>query len=92
MAKIRLSYVSGSAVRTRSRRFTGGRGEDIPLRYLLPLHLIPIQTDRSKGGEFSSLNQATFHHYRDFWCFDISTHSWDRIEAKVMPSARSGHR
>ncbi|KIP05934.1 hypothetical protein PHLGIDRAFT_517119 [Phlebiopsis gigantea 11061_1 CR5-6] len=44
------------------------------------------------GGEFSSLNQATFHHYRDFWCFDIATHSWDRIETKGMPSARSGHR
>lgn len=44
------------------------------------------------GGEFSSLNQHTFHHYRDFWCFDISTHSWDRIETKVLPSARSGHR
>ncbi|EKM57740.1 uncharacterized protein PHACADRAFT_116020 [Phanerochaete carnosa HHB-10118-sp] len=44
------------------------------------------------GGEFSSLNQSTFHHYRDFWCFDIQTHSWDRIETKVLPSARSGHR
>lgn len=44
------------------------------------------------GGEFSSLHQTTFHHYRDFWCFDIQTHSWDRIETKVMPSARSGHR
>ncbi|KAI0029525.1 galactose oxidase [Vararia minispora EC-137] len=44
------------------------------------------------GGEFSSLNQTTFHHYRDFWCFDISTHSWDRIDTKVMPTARSGHR
>jgi galactose oxidase-like protein len=44
------------------------------------------------GGEFSSLYQNTFHHYRDFWCFDIMTHSWDRIETKVRPSARSGHR
>jgi hypothetical protein len=24
------------------------------------------------GGEFSSLYQNTFHHYRDFWCFDIT--------------------
>ncbi|RDB18721.1 Kelch domain-containing protein 4 [Hypsizygus marmoreus] len=44
------------------------------------------------GGEFSSLHQTTFHHYRDFWCFDITTHSWDRIDTKVRPSARSGHR
>ncbi|RPD60274.1 galactose oxidase [Lentinus tigrinus ALCF2SS1-7] len=44
------------------------------------------------GGEFSSLYQNTFHHYRDFWCFDISTHSWERIETKVRPTARSGHR
>ncbi|KAK0190088.1 galactose oxidase [Armillaria mellea] len=44
------------------------------------------------GGEFSSLHQNTFHHYRDFWCFDITTHSWDRIDTKIRPSARSGHR
>ncbi|KAF5335725.1 hypothetical protein D9611_009622 [Ephemerocybe angulata] len=44
------------------------------------------------GGEFSSLHQTTFHHYRDFWCFDAQTHMWDRIETKVKPSARSGHR
>ncbi|KAF9530875.1 hypothetical protein CPB83DRAFT_787413 [Crepidotus variabilis] len=44
------------------------------------------------GGEFSSLHQNTFHHYRDFWCFDVSSHQWDRIDTKVMPSARSGHR
>ncbi|EIN11125.1 galactose oxidase [Punctularia strigosozonata HHB-11173 SS5] len=44
------------------------------------------------GGEYSSLYQNTFHHYRDFWCFDISSHVWDRIDTKVRPSARSGHR
>ncbi|KAI9062066.1 galactose oxidase [Trametes sanguinea] len=44
------------------------------------------------GGEFSSLYQNSFHHYRDFWCFDISTHTWERIETKIRPSARSGHR
>ncbi|THH04020.1 hypothetical protein EW146_g10287 [Bondarzewia mesenterica] len=44
------------------------------------------------GGEFSSLYQNSFHHYRDFWCFDIATRSWDRIETKIRPSARSGHR
>ncbi|KAH7925051.1 galactose oxidase [Leucogyrophana mollusca] len=44
------------------------------------------------GGEFSSLYQNNFHHYRDFWCFDVATHSWERLETKVRPSARSGHR
>jgi hypothetical protein len=44
------------------------------------------------GGEFSSLYQNSFHHYRDFWCFDIPTQSWDRIDTKVRPTARSGHR
>ncbi|KAF9779795.1 galactose oxidase [Thelephora terrestris] len=44
------------------------------------------------GGEFSSLYQNSFHHYRDFWCFDITTQSWDRIDTKVRPAARSGHR
>ncbi|KAK7014875.1 kelch domain-containing protein 4 [Favolaschia claudopus] len=44
------------------------------------------------GSEFSSLHQNSFHHYRDFWCFDIQTHSWDRIDTKIRPTARSGHR
>ncbi|PLW11893.1 hypothetical protein PCASD_22282 [Puccinia coronata f. sp. avenae] len=44
------------------------------------------------GGEFASANQTTFHHYRDMWCFDLTSHSWERIETKVQPSARSGHR
>ncbi|EJT98146.1 galactose oxidase [Dacryopinax primogenitus] len=44
------------------------------------------------GGEFSSLNQTSFHHYRDFWQFDIPTGTWERIETKVRPTARSGHR
>ncbi|KAF8313695.1 galactose oxidase [Clavulina sp. PMI_390] len=44
------------------------------------------------GGEFSSLHQTTFHHYRDLWEFDISTHTWERIETKTKPTARSGHR
>lgn len=48
--------------------------------------------DGNTGGEFSSLYQNSFHHYRDFWCFDIATHSWDRIDTKVRPAARSGHR
>ncbi|EJD41287.1 galactose oxidase [Auricularia subglabra TFB-10046 SS5] len=44
------------------------------------------------GGEFSSLYQNNFHHYRDFWQFDVASHMWERIETKVRPSARSGHR
>ncbi|KAJ6547548.1 hypothetical protein B0H19DRAFT_1166233 [Mycena capillaripes] len=44
------------------------------------------------GSEFSSLHQNSFHHYRDFWVFDIQTHTWDRIDTKIRPSARSGHR
>ena len=44
------------------------------------------------GGEFSSLYQNSFHHYRDFWCFDVTTRMWDRVETKIKPSARSGHR
>ena len=44
------------------------------------------------GGEFSSSNQAQFHHYRDFWSLDLSTFAWEQIPAKSGPSARSGHR
>ena len=44
------------------------------------------------GGEFSSTNQSQFHHYRDFWCLDLSTMAWEQVTAKNGPSARSGHR
>ncbi|KAL8290639.1 hypothetical protein RQP46_002897 [Phenoliferia psychrophenolica] len=44
------------------------------------------------GGEFSAPNQSSFHHYRDLWCFSIETHSWERFDTKLRPSARSGHR
>jgi hypothetical protein len=47
---------------------------------------------RACSGEFAALNQSAFHHYRDFWCFDIPTTSWERLETKIRPSARSGHR
>ena len=51
----------------------------------------------SIGGEFSSLYQNTFHHYRDFWLFDIQSHTWERIETSgrgknAAPCGRSGHR
>lgn len=44
------------------------------------------------GGEFSSSNQSQFHHYRDFWCLDLTTNTWEQVTAKNGPSARSGHR
>lgn len=45
------------------------------------------------GGEFSSPKQNTFHHYHDFWSFDVKAREWSRIETKgKTPPARSGHR
>ncbi|EPQ26559.1 uncharacterized protein PFL1_05881 [Pseudozyma flocculosa PF-1] len=44
------------------------------------------------GGEFSGARQNAFHHYRDLWAFSIETKAWERIDTKVRPSARSGHR
>lgn len=29
---------------------------------------------------------------RDFWQFDIATCAWERMETRIRPSARSGHR
>ena len=56
-------------------------------------HFSLVTPSRARlGGEFSSLYQNSFHHYRDFWCFDVSSQSWDRIDTKVRPTARSGHR
>lgn len=44
------------------------------------------------GGEFASPKQTSFHHYRDLWVFSIATKTWERVDTKVRPSARSGHR
>lgn len=44
------------------------------------------------GGEFTSPNQEKFHHYRDLWRLDLTTHTWDNLPIKGGPSARSGHR
>ena len=44
------------------------------------------------GGEFSSPSQQKFHHFRDFWMLDLATWSWEQVQAKSGPSARSGHR
>ena len=71
--------------------FCSVRSPETPLREP-KAHLICCVVSCGVGGEFSSLYQNSFHHYRDFWCFDISTQSWDRIDTKVRPTARSGHR
>jgi len=44
------------------------------------------------GGEFAGMRMTSFHHYRDLWVFHIATKQWERIDTKVRPSARSGHR
>ena len=44
------------------------------------------------GGEFASLKQTNFHHYRDLWVYSLAERTWERIETKVRPCARSGHR
>ncbi|KOS16217.1 galactose oxidase [Malassezia pachydermatis] len=44
------------------------------------------------GGEFASTKQTNFHHYRDLWVYSIAERAWEKIETKVRPSARSGHR
>ncbi|XP_010930020.3 uncharacterized protein [Elaeis guineensis] len=44
------------------------------------------------GGEFTSPNQERFHHYKDFWMFDLKTNQWEQLLIKGCPSARSGHR
>ncbi|KAJ3411837.1 hypothetical protein HDV05_001679 [Chytridiales sp. JEL 0842] len=44
------------------------------------------------GGEFVSPNQTTFFHYKDFWCLDLKTYAWEKLEVGKKPSPRSGHR
>ncbi|MED6108572.1 hypothetical protein PIB30_025395 [Stylosanthes scabra] len=44
------------------------------------------------GGEFTSPNQERFHHYKDFWMFDLKTNQWEQLNLKGCPSPRSGHR
>jgi len=44
------------------------------------------------GGEFAGARMNSFHHYRDLWVFHITTKQWERIDTKIRPSARSGHR
>lgn len=45
------------------------------------------------GGEFSTYYQ--FHHFKDFWKFDLKTNLWSKIlveSSTQVPSPRSGHR
>lgn len=35
---------------------------------------------------------TSFHHYRDLWVFSVTDKTWERIDTRVKPSARSGHR
>lgn len=45
------------------------------------------------GGEFASMSESQFFHYKDFWMLDLKTHQWERLELKgTRPSPRSGHR
>lgn len=44
------------------------------------------------GGEFASAKQTSFHHYRDLWVYSIAERVWEKVETKVRPSGRSGHR
>jgi hypothetical protein len=34
------------------------------------------------GGEFTSPNQAKFHHYKDLWRLDLATYEWDQLAIK----------
>ncbi|XP_048005265.1 kelch domain-containing protein 4 [Leguminivora glycinivorella] len=44
------------------------------------------------GGEFTSLSETQFYHYKDLWCYSLSENKWEKVVAANGPSARSGHR
>lgn len=44
------------------------------------------------GGEFSSPNNAKFHHYKDLWVLLMKEQRWEQVKAQNPPSPRSGHR
>lgn len=44
------------------------------------------------GGEFSNRSLSQYRHYRDLWRLDVTDMSWERIDIRGGPSARSGHR
>jgi len=44
------------------------------------------------GGEFVSLSESQFFHYKDLWCFHFSSKRWEKVTVSGGPSSRSGHR
>ncbi|XP_061720861.1 kelch domain-containing protein 4 [Cydia pomonella] len=44
------------------------------------------------GGEFTSLSETQFYHYKDLWCYSLAENKWEKVVAANGPSARSGHR
>ncbi|KAI8915871.1 hypothetical protein EDD86DRAFT_174584, partial [Gorgonomyces haynaldii] len=44
------------------------------------------------GGEFTSPNETSYFHYKDFWMMDLKTLVWEKIETRNRPPPRSGHR
>eukprot|EP00117_Sycon_ciliatum_P029990 scpid53893/ scgid23752/ Kelch domain-containing protein 4 len=44
------------------------------------------------GGEFTSANNESFHHFRDLWMLDLAHAKWENVKAPGGPSSRSGHR
>lgn len=44
------------------------------------------------GGEFSNPSLSQYRHYRDLWRLDVTDMSWERVEIRGGPCARSGHR
>ena len=44
------------------------------------------------GGEFSNPSLSQYRHYRDLWRLSLDDMSWERIDIRGGPQARSGHR
>lgn len=44
------------------------------------------------GGEFSNPSLSQYRHYRDLWRLDLTDMTWERIDIRGGPTARSGHR
>lgn len=44
------------------------------------------------GGEFSNPSLSQYRHYRDLWRLDLEDMSWERIDIRGGPTARSGSR
>jgi N-acetylneuraminic acid mutarotase len=44
------------------------------------------------GGEFSNPSLSQYRHYRDLWRLDLEDMSWEKLDVRGGPTARSGHR